>query len=112
MPLIKARTTDAGIASEDFILKPIRVEELLDWIGHKLALEWVIGQPAMAAANPVPVVQALVLPPAAELAGLLEAVELGYVRGLRSELARLAALDAAYAELCARGRRARTPVPV
>ncbi|UDM17288.1 ATP-binding protein [Vogesella sp. XCS3] len=94
----KGQDNDAGIASEDFILKPIRVEELLDWIGHKLGLAWVIGQPAAAPPSPLPAVHELVLPPAAELAGLLEAVELGYVRGLRSELARLAALDTAYAE--------------
>ena len=29
-----------GIPPEDFILKPILVEELLDWIGRALALEW------------------------------------------------------------------------
>jgi CheY-like chemotaxis protein len=94
----KGQDNDAGIASDDFILKPIRVEELLDWIGQRLGLQWQTGEPApAAAANLVPPGE-LMLPPAAELAGLLEAAELGYVRGLRQELARLAALDGAYAE--------------
>ncbi len=93
----KGHDNDAGITSEDFILKPIRVEELLDWIGLRLDIAWLFGEPAPPAANPAPPGE-LVLPPVDELAGLLEAAELGYVRGLRQELARLAALDAAYAE--------------
>ena len=31
----------AGIAEEDFILKPVNVAELLDWIGRQLHLTWV-----------------------------------------------------------------------
>ena len=34
---------DAGIGNHDFIVKPLRVDELLDWIGRKLSLEWVLS---------------------------------------------------------------------
>ena len=34
----------AGIDSSDFIVKPVSVEELLDWIGHKLSLEWITSE--------------------------------------------------------------------
>jgi signal transduction histidine kinase/purine-cytosine permease-like protein len=78
----KGQDNDAGIADEDFILKPIRVEEWLDWIGQALQLEWQVGPP--------PAIQATIVPPAPEaLAGLLAAIDLGYVRGIRQELERL-----------------------
>jgi DNA-binding NarL/FixJ family response regulator len=32
---------DVGITPEDFIVKPLKVNALLDWLGKKLALEWV-----------------------------------------------------------------------
>ncbi|MGJ8619889.1 MAG: hybrid sensor histidine kinase/response regulator [Methylophilaceae bacterium] len=34
----------AGIDSSDFIVKPVNVEDLLDWIGNKLALEWIVSK--------------------------------------------------------------------
>jgi signal transduction histidine kinase/CheY-like chemotaxis protein/purine-cytosine permease-like protein len=34
----------AGIDSSDFIVKPVSVEELLDWIGQKLSLEWITSE--------------------------------------------------------------------
>ncbi|MFZ1901521.1 MAG: ATP-binding protein, partial [Azonexus sp.] len=37
----KGLDNDAGIAPEDFVVKPLRVDELLDWIGRRLALDWV-----------------------------------------------------------------------
>ncbi len=40
----KGLENDAGIPSADFIVKPLRVDELLDWIGYKLGLQWVLAQ--------------------------------------------------------------------
>ena len=37
----KGLENDVGIAAADFMLKPIRVDELLDWLGGRLRLEWV-----------------------------------------------------------------------
>ncbi|MFP5486594.1 MAG: hypothetical protein ACLGHV_13140, partial [Gammaproteobacteria bacterium] len=37
----KGADNDAGIAAEDFFIKPLRVDELLDWLGKRLNLEWI-----------------------------------------------------------------------
>jgi CheY-like chemotaxis protein len=55
----KGLDNDAGVAAEDFIVKPLRVDELLDWIGRKLQLEWVLAEtPAVAPASvqPLPLI--------------------------------------------------------
>jgi CheY-like chemotaxis protein len=49
----KGLDNDVGISIEDFILKPVRVNELLDWLGARLQLEWTSAAPAaLAAAEP------------------------------------------------------------
>lgn len=91
---------DVGIGAEDFILKPIRVEELLDWIGRRLQLEWVWADAPAAAAESVPMVEVeqLVLPPAAELRALDELIELGFLRGILARLADIERMAPEYAE--------------
>ena len=42
----KGAENDAGISSEDFITKPFSVDELLDWLGKRLNLEWVRAGPS------------------------------------------------------------------
>ncbi|MDQ8021316.1 MAG: ATP-binding protein [Moraxellaceae bacterium] len=80
----KGLENDAGIASRDFILKPVRVDELLDWIGHRLQIEWIWA----ASESPAPIVVPLRtdLPPRAQLEALAEQVNLGYVRGIQRVL--------------------------
>jgi len=96
----KGLDNDAGIAPEDFILKPIKVEELLDWIGRKLGLEWVWADAPQAPAEPAPAAGAptLVLPPAEALQGLDELIELGYLRGILARLADIERADPTHAE--------------
>ena len=91
---------DVGIGAEDFILKPIRVEELLDWIGRRLQLEWVWADAPAAAAESVPTVEVeqLVLPPTAELRALDELIELGFLRGILARLAEIERMAPEYAE--------------
>jgi len=84
----KALENPAGIAPDDFIVKPVNVAELLERIGVRLALDWTL--PALAL-TPTPV---LVYPPAGQLARLREQVALGYVRGVKQELD---AIDPQYA---------------
>ena len=36
----KGLDNDVGIAAADFIVKPVRLDELLDWLGARLALQW------------------------------------------------------------------------
>ncbi|MBE0547163.1 MAG: response regulator, partial [Rubrivivax sp.] len=39
---------DAGITPADFITKPVRFDELLDWLGSRLALQWLAAPPPAA----------------------------------------------------------------
>jgi CheY-like chemotaxis protein/anti-sigma regulatory factor (Ser/Thr protein kinase) len=90
------RTLDnpAGIAADDFFVKPVNVAELLERIGVRLALAWT--QSAVASVAPaVP----LLFPPAAQMAALREQVALGYVRGVQRQLD---AIDSQYAAFTAR----------
>jgi signal transduction histidine kinase/purine-cytosine permease-like protein/DNA-binding NarL/FixJ family response regulator len=77
---------DVGITPADFFTKPVRVNELLDWLGRVLALEWVVApvpaEPTVPAATDAPWVP----PGEAHLRGLQELVNLGYVRGIVKRL--------------------------
>jgi len=77
-----------GVAPEDFIVKPVRHSELLDWLERRLALQWLEHAPLPAAA-PEPV-QAPpnpgVAPQRAELEALQALLGLGYFRGAMNAL--------------------------
>lgn len=80
----KGLENDAGIRPEDFILKPVRHGELLDWLERQLALRW-LQEPAALAPPPAP--QAPAAWPRDELlAPLRHAVQLGYYRGIQQQL--------------------------
>jgi CheY-like chemotaxis protein len=81
-----------GLPPEDFIVKPVRHSELLDWLERRLELVW-IDKPAPAAATAVmdvPVAGAAVVPapalPAEAARALLEVAQLGYYRGVMNLL--------------------------
>jgi signal transduction histidine kinase/purine-cytosine permease-like protein len=93
----KGLDNDAGIAPEDFVVKPLRVDELLDWIGRRLALDWVTADIPLApqvAAEPLP----LVPPPEAHLAALDELIGLGYLRGILNKLVEIEKIDPQHGE--------------
>ena len=78
----KTLENDAGIRPEDFIVKPVRHSELLDWLERRLGLQWQYdeattapagAEPAVASAAPAP----LTYPDAAALLALAQAVSLG-----------------------------------
>jgi signal transduction histidine kinase/CheY-like chemotaxis protein/purine-cytosine permease-like protein len=104
-----------GIAAEDFIVKPVRHSELLDWLERRLQLQWVspgvtsatsatsatTATPAklatpvehVALAPPTPstaVLAPAVLPAREELLALQALVQLGYYRGIVNRLNDLA----------------------
>ena len=79
----KRLENDVGIAPEDFFVKPVRHSELLDWLERRLALRWT---DSAAAPAPPPAQPAAVLPDAASLRALEEAVGLGYFRGIMNQL--------------------------
>ncbi|QHI99771.1 response regulator [Xylophilus rhododendri] len=81
----KGLENDVGITPQDFITKPLRHGELLDWLEHRLHLKWRSEAPPAPVAPPAPA--AVVLPDAASLQALREGAELGYYRGILNTLA-------------------------
>jgi signal transduction histidine kinase/DNA-binding NarL/FixJ family response regulator len=78
-----------GIEPEDFIVKPVRHSELLDWLERKLASSWLDAPAAAAthgaAVHAVPGV-APVAPARSDLLALQELVRLGFYRGITNKL--------------------------
>jgi len=88
----KGLENDAGIPTEDFILKPVRHSELLDWLSLRLSLTWLAAPAPVAAASdtadsttPAPPL-ALIYPAPVQLDALREVVSLGYYRGIMNLL--------------------------
>ncbi|ACB33351.1 histidine kinase [Leptothrix cholodnii SP-6] len=85
----QALENDVGITPADFFVKPVRVPDLLDWLGQRLRLAWIEGArapvPPSAPSGP-PGAAAWVLPPAALLRELDELATLGYQRGILRKL--------------------------
>jgi signal transduction histidine kinase len=81
----KGLDNDAGITPADFVLKPVRKAELLDWLGRTLGLEWLNAPlPSLPPAAPVvpPPAEPLVVPAEPRLRALEEMIDLGYFRGI------------------------------
>jgi signal transduction histidine kinase/CheY-like chemotaxis protein/purine-cytosine permease-like protein len=83
----KGLDNDAGITPADFITKPVRMDELLDWLGAQLKLQWHAGAVAgsVPAAGAVPASQPAggPRPTKAQLLALQDMVNLGYPRGVQ-----------------------------
>jgi len=93
----KGLENDVGISIEDFILKPVRVNELLDWLGSHLQLEWIHATPAaLPAPEPAHALDGA-LPEPEQLRALDELVSLGYFRGIVRKLDEIEAEDPAQA---------------
>jgi CheY-like chemotaxis protein len=89
----KALDNDVDIRPDDFIVKPVRHTELLDWLERRLGLQWwyegdALAQPtAPQPPHPAfPTAEPLSYPNAAALAALAQAVALGYYRGILNTL--------------------------
>jgi len=91
----KGLDNDVGISIDDFILKPVRVNELLDWLGARLQLQWTEAPPAAPLAPPAVPGPAGALPDAAQLRALDELVALGYYRGIVRKLDEIETADPA-----------------
>ncbi|WP_236580377.1 ATP-binding protein [Rubrivivax sp. A210] len=84
----KALDNDVGITAADFITKPVRFDELLDWLGAQLGLQWLAAAPA----PPPPALSGnLPLPSREQLLALQEVISLGYPRGVQRLLDEIAA---------------------
>ncbi len=90
MAVVSANAFDKGLENgvdvrpEDFILKPVRHSELLDWLERQLGLRWL--DTPVPAATPAPAPVALQWPDAASLLALQQVVQLGYYRGIMNKL--------------------------
>ena len=84
----KGLDDELGHRSQDFFVKPVRREDLLTWLGQRLALQWVTAVPDGSHVPNAPVFTATPRPPTppasspTELAPLLELVRLGYYKGI------------------------------
>ncbi len=97
----KGLDNDVGIRAEDFVLKPVRHSELLDWLERQLGLQW-LEQPQPA---PEPTAAPVVVWPQPDrLAALQEVVQLGYYRGIMNQLDQIEAAEPASAPLVAQWR--------
>jgi len=95
----KGLDNDVGVTPEDFIVKPLKVDELLVWLGRKLDLEWVTADAPVAAVPPVPAEPPPLVPPdETELAALDELITLGYLRGILNKLAEIERQDVNHGE--------------
>ncbi|UCU98352.1 ATP-binding protein [Acidovorax radicis] len=82
----KALDNDVGIRPEDFIVKPVRHSELLDWLERRLGLQWQYGEADVTPALPAAADAPLTYPDTTALAALAQAVALGYYRGILNTL--------------------------
>ncbi|MDI6750836.1 MAG: ATP-binding protein [Rhodocyclaceae bacterium] len=78
----KGTENDLGIGTEDFFTKPVRIDELLDWIGRALGIDW-IEEREPAETDPV---QAMPTYPSADFTRLEALLKEGYMRGIHAEL--------------------------
>ncbi|MFL6699660.1 MAG: ATP-binding protein [Vitreoscilla sp.] len=96
---------DAGIGADDYVLKPVRGEELLDWLGRVLRLDW-SGQagPAAPSGAVETAPAAATLPELTSLQALAEQVRVGYPRGIHRWLDHIDANEPACADFTRRLR--------
>ena len=76
---------DLGVPSEDFILKPVRHVDLLDWLERRLKLSWLETAPPPEEDAPRQTTEPMG-PPKPQLDALREMVVLGYYRGILNQL--------------------------
>jgi signal transduction histidine kinase/CheY-like chemotaxis protein/purine-cytosine permease-like protein len=93
----------SDIVAEDFITKPVRLDELLTWIGQRLGLEWIVDtappQP------PAPSPTQWQSPPVETLRELEQLIELGYPRGILAKLDAIAEADPGHQDFAEALRR-------
>jgi len=94
-----------GLPPADFLVKPVRLNDLLDWLGRRLDLQWQAAPATMPpAATEATAAEAEHYPPAEALESLRELVGLGYLRGITRRLDQIESEHAAAAAFVARLR--------
>jgi CheY-like chemotaxis protein len=99
----------SGVSDKDFILKPLNLLELINWIGERLNLEWIEPEPSPEPAAPIVPASSLVhshfLPSRDVLEQLLEMIDMGYVVGVRKLITELDQQDTNYEQFISDIRR-------
>jgi PAS domain S-box-containing protein len=84
---------------QDFISKPIKVEELLKKLKYYLKLTWIYKTHNVIEANSVSEpLSVIVMPPAEELTNIYKAAQIGHNEGIKQEATRLKQLDSKYTQ--------------
>ena len=78
----KGLENDVGIGATDFITKPVRHSELLDWLGGRLRLQWTEREPVVPAETGPVGAAPTVAPSLQRQQALRELAALGYYRGI------------------------------
>ena len=94
----KGLENSAGIGAEDFILKPVELSELLDWLGKQLHIEWILAPEldVTASLEAPSLASELVMPPKIYLDELLALIKMGYVRGISKKIDEIEGLNDEY----------------
>jgi signal transduction histidine kinase/CheY-like chemotaxis protein len=93
----KGLENTAGIGSEDFILKPVSLSELLGWLGTRLNIDWVTQPENIEASKQEATLETpLIAPPQVCLDELLALIKMGYVRGVSRKIDEIESLDSKY----------------
>jgi signal transduction histidine kinase/FixJ family two-component response regulator len=93
----KGLENSAGIGAEDFILKPVNLDELMDWIGDRLAIDWVYEANVTSVSEVASQASDLPFSIASQhLAELLALIKIGYVRGVSKKIDEIELLDPNY----------------
>lgn len=98
----KKLENDVGLPEQDFLVKPVRLDDLLDWLGARLHLAWVHAE--RAPTPPALPADGGTRPPAPLLRALRDAVSLGHVRGIGRQIDAIEAADPAHAAFAERLR--------
>jgi signal transduction histidine kinase/CheY-like chemotaxis protein/purine-cytosine permease-like protein len=95
----------AEISSKDFIIKPLNIEELLDWIGEALQLEWITEvEPIDENVEPIKLIKVakeMAIPLQQDWDELFGLVKMGYVKGINTKLDHIENMGEEYTEFVA-----------
>jgi CheY-like chemotaxis protein len=94
-PEDERKSRDAG--ANGFLTKPVDHDLLLRTVGTQLALKWITERPAPEASAAQDDDTGIVAPPAEEIEELWQMAQVGNMRQIREQAARLRGLDASYA---------------
>ena len=89
------RRNEVGVGREDFLVKPLRIDDLLERVRIKLLLTWT----TLHRQAPEPDAPGSIGLPEASMSVLQQLGEMGYVRGILEKLDELDQVDVAYAPI-------------